>query len=384
MKNFLNSKYLKSYKSILFLQTIFFIPFLIDGSISSDWDSYASLASGKILLNEFDYFPSRPPGFPIYELLLAFLSIFSNRLIIIFHFLIGALFTFYIFKMLPNNNQKFLFSLLFFTSNIYLISSFSTIDYLLGTFLGFAFLNNLEKQNYLKAYIFIILSCGIRLSNVIFLFAGLIYLILKFKDFNKTLLFLTAFIPIVLLYLPGYILGGGFCFLNLTNIDHSPVERFGRYFYKQLQFFGVIGSSILIFLFLKNLKKINFWIPNNAAYLLIFISFQLSFLRLPTEKGHLIPAMICFLFFLNELKLNKFLINLVLISSLISNLVAFEFLNPDVPNHASSAQFGFFIDKGYLIKDYEKRQLIGSEYEFHINNAILSIKTAWGEKAPNC
>ena len=91
-----------------------------------------------------------------------------------------------------------------------------------------------------------------------------------------------------------------------------------------------------------------------------------------------------FFIFLNELKLNKFLINLVLISSLISNLVAFEFLNPDVPNHASSAQFGFFIEKGYLIKDYEKRQLIGSEYEFHINNAILSIKTAWSEQAPNC
>ena len=144
MKNFLNSKYLKSYKSILFLQTIIFIPFLIDGSISSDWDSYASLASGKILLNEFDYFPSRPPGFPLYELLLAFLSIFSNRLIIIFHFLIGALFTFYIFKMLPNNNQSFFHY--FFTSNIYLISSFSTIDYLLGTFLGFAFLNNLETK----------------------------------------------------------------------------------------------------------------------------------------------------------------------------------------------------------------------------------------------
>lgn len=384
MKKFLNSKYLETYKPILFIQTVLFLPFLIDGSISADWDSYASLASGKILFEELTYIPSRPPGFPLYELLLGVLSTTPTRFTIFFHYLVGLFFTIYIYKSLPETKLKPIYAFIFFTSSVYLISAYTAIDYVLGAFFGFAFLNKIREQKFVLAYFLIIVSCGIRLSNVIFLIAGCIFLYFSDKDSKKIAILITSLIPIIFLYLPSYLVGGGVCFLNLTNIDHNLYERLGRYFYKQIQFFGILGSLILIFYFFKHIRKIEYKDPFHLSIIFIFISFQLSFLRLPTEKGHLLPALICFLFLINNIEIKRKFLYLVLISSLLSNFFAIEFLKPDIPNHATSAEFSIFIDDGYLVKDFKIRADKGKNFEYNISNSVSEIKNAWSKGAPNC
>ena len=384
MKKFLNSKYLETYKPILFIQTVLFLPFLIDGNISADWDSYASLASGKILFEELTYIPSRPPGFPLYELLLGVLSTTSTRFTIFFHYLAGLFFTIYIYKSLPETKLKPIYAFIFFTSSVYLISAYTAIDYVLGAFFGFAFLNKIREQKFVLAYFLIIVSCGIRLSNVIFLIAGCIFLYFSDKDSKKIAILITSLIPIIFLYLPSYLVGGGVCFLNLTNIDHNLYERLGRYFYKQIQFFGILGSLILIFYFFKHIMKIEYKDPFHLSIIFIFISFQLSFLRLPTEKGHLLPALICLLFLLNNIKIKKSILYVVLVSSLLSNFISIEFLQPDIPDHATSANLGIFIEKGYILQDYENRGIKGSDFEYHLENGISNIKQAWSQGGPNC
>ena len=57
-------KNLENFKTIFIIQFIIFIPFLLQGFIGADWDSYASLSSGLLLVNDGLYRPSRPPGFP--------------------------------------------------------------------------------------------------------------------------------------------------------------------------------------------------------------------------------------------------------------------------------------------------------------------------------
>ena len=116
----------------------------------------------------------------------------------------------------------------------------------------------------------------------------------------------------------------------------------------------------------------------------IFLSFQFSFLRLPTEKGHLLPALICLLFLLNNLKIKKSLLYVVLVSSLLSNFISIEFLEPDIPDHATSVNFGIYFEKGYILQDYEKRGLKGSDFEYHLENGIFNIKQAWSQGGPNC
>ena len=371
-------------KTIIFVQFSIFLPFLLQGNIGSDWDSFATLASGTVLTSEGIYIPSRPPGFPFYEAVVGLLGSLSLRALLIAHFIFAMIFTMFISKKLKESNNKFLLIFIFLTSHVFLISAFSVIDYIIGTLFGFLFLHYLEKEKYINANIFIVMSCAIRLSNLIFLIAGIIYLIVKKEELKKIISVLFSLVFISLFYYPSYQLADGLCFLNLTNIDHELVPRLGRFFYKQLQFFGIIGTTVVIYLLLKNIRNIKYSLPINYSLIFIFVSFQLSFLRLPTEKGHLLPALICLLFLLNNLQLKKSLLYLVLVSSLFSNFISIEFLQPDIPDHATSADFGFFIEKGYVLQDYEKRGLKGIDFEYNLENGILNIKQAWSNGGPNC
>ena len=73
-----------------------------------------------------------------------------------------------------------------------------------------------------------------------------------------------------------------------------------------------------------------------------------------------------------------------MISSLLSNFFAIEFLKPDIPNHATSAEFSIFIDDGYLVKDFKIRADKGKNFEYNISNSVSEIKNAWSKGAPNC
>ena len=371
-------------KMIIFVQFCIFLPFLLQGNIGSDWDSYATLASGTILITEGNYIPSRPPGFPLYEAIVGLLGSISLRILITAHFIIALIFTIFINKKLEETSEKYILIFIFLTSHVFLISSFSVIDYIIGTLCGFLFLHFLEKDRFVYANVFIIMSCAIRLSNLIFLIAGIIYLFVKKEEFKKIIVVLSSLFLISLFYYPSFQLAGGICFLNLTNIDHELVPRLGRFFYKQLQFFGIIGTTILIYLTLKNFKNLKSNLPINYSLMFIFLSFQFSFLRLPTEKGHLLPALICLLFLLNNIKIKKSLLYVVLISSLLSNFISIEFLQPDIPDHATSANLGIFIEKGYILQDYENRGVKGSNFEYHLENGIFNIKQAWSQGGPNC
>ena len=44
------------------------IPFFLNPSIGADWDSYALIGTYKNFIESGLYTPSRPPGFPLFEL----------------------------------------------------------------------------------------------------------------------------------------------------------------------------------------------------------------------------------------------------------------------------------------------------------------------------
>ena len=58
---------------------------------------------------------------------------------------------------------------------------------------------------------------------------------------------------------------------------------------------------------------------------------------------------------------------------------AIEFLKPDIPNHATSAEFSIFIDDGYLVKDFKIRADKGKNFEYNISNSVSEIKNAWSK-----
>ena len=386
------------------IHLIIFVPFVIQKTIGPDWDSYALIGTITNLYKDSLYLPSRPPGFPVYEFFLTGLYSLSNILNIDFE--VVFILSQYLF-VLANNYLIYKFFLklayknylLYYVavfSPIYLTSGLSIIDYHAGLLFGFLgiYVALYKPQSIYFVSIFLAISSGIRLSNLLFFIVVVGILLGNKIEFRKIVYFssITLFLSFVI-YIPGYInlwnsslsnnLTNYFdmvCVLNLTNIDHSLLDRLGRFVLKQLDFLGIVGS-IVVLICLTKIRKENIY--NNYYFFMIFILFQISFLRLPTEEGHLLPAFVAFIFILNSLKIKNMFLMIILISTLLSNFLFISIYDVDTPDQATEIYFDFELEQGLLFKDFEARENIGKDKKYHYENSYYSIKDVWKGGCPN-
>ena len=297
--------------------------------------------------------------------------------------------------------KKYLVFLLIVLSPIYLISGLSVIDYILGSLFGFLgvyiflYQKKLKYSSYLISFLLAI-SVGIRLSNLIFLIAILFLLVFKdknisdaFKVFTVTIfLAATLYFPFYNNLFSFYIDEGIYdsaldmsCIINLTNTNHDLIGRLGRFFLKQINFLGTMGFLFFLWL-IKDVKvKIN---NHNLIFFLIFILFQISFLRLPTEEGHMIPSFIALLLFLSTLnKVNKKILLLVIVFTFLSNFVDIKFYEVDKVDSASEIALNLTIEDGFFIEDLNSRNEKGGNKKFNYRNAQFTIFEAWKNGCPN-
>ena len=386
------------------IHLIIFIPFVIQKTIGPDWDSYALIGTITNLYKDSLYLPSRPPGFPVYEFFLTGLYSLSNILNIDFE--VVFILSQYLF-VLANNYLIYKFFLklayknylLYYVavlSPIYLTSGLSIIDYHAGLLFGFLgiYAALYKPQSIYFVSIFLAISSGIRLSNLLFFIVVVGILLGNKIEFRKIVYFssITLFLTF-LIYIPGYInlwnaslssnLTNYFdmvCVLNLTNIDHPLLDRLGRFVLKQLDFLGIVGS-IVVLICLTKIRKENIY--NNYYFFMIFILFQISFLRLPTEEGHLLPAFIAFVFMLNSLKIKNVFLIVVFVSTLLSNFLFISIYDVDTPDQATEIYFNFELEQGLLFKDFEAREDIAKDKKYHYENSYFSIKDVWKDGCPN-
>tara|TARA_X000001036_G_C20661946_1_gene799265 strand:- start:1066 stop:2280 length:1215 start_codon:yes stop_codon:yes gene_type:complete len=392
------------FSSILTL--LFFLPVFYNSNIGSDWDSYALIGTYENFIKNGIYIPSRPPGFPIYELLISLcivigegLGINFERIILLFQFSLLISFNFLIYSFFKKTkNSNWLIYLIISLSPIYLISGLSAIDYIFGNLFGFLaiFLTMyLYEQKYSKFFIVLSLALSVsaRLSNLIFLLVVILCIYSKEKDFKQCIiLMISSLVITTIIYaifyhnLFSFYVSSGvysdwsdmFCVLNLTNTDHDLVNRLGRFVLKQIPFLGGLGLLIVISIFF----KLKFDIKGNNFYLfLIFLFFELSFLRLPTEEGHLLPAFISFMLIINKSK-NK-LISVLLLCVVLSNFVDLKFYEVDKINSATEIYFSLDFKTGLFIEDYLLRNEIAEDKSFHYKNSQITLYDAWSKGCPN-
>ena len=170
------------------------------------------------------------------------------------------------------------------------------------------------------------------------------------------------------------------CILNLTNTEMSLVDRIGRIVLKHINLLGTLGSVVILFL-LKNFKMQKM----KLDYLLLFtiLLFELSFFRLPTEEGHLMPVLISLVILFGRLNLNPKLVSLLILFVLSSNFVEVKFYSVDEVDSASSINIELYTDEGYYLQDYDVRNQKSENKEFHYLNSKKSIKEAWVNGCPN-
>ncbi len=396
------------YKIHFYIASIFhlliFIPFIIQKFIGPDWDSYALLGTVINLYEDSLYLPSRPPGFPLYEFFLTFVygvSKFLNLdfeilfLVSQFFFVLGNNFIILNFFQKQNSQKIFLYYIIIF-SPIYLTSGLSVIDYHAGLFFGLLalYLALYVDQTYIPVSLLLAASIGIRLSNVIFVIPVLFIFYRKKERIQNLIKFtFTTGIFSMLIYFPVYLelwnssLSNNltsprdmFCILNLTNTDHTLVGRLGRFVLKQFNFLGVVGTFVVLIFLVKIRRKD---ILNNLHWFIVFLLFELSFLRLPTEEGHLLPALIAFFLLINSLEIKKSYLTVILISTFLTNFLYISFYEVDQPDQATEIFFNLQINQGLLVQDYQLRENIGQNKEFHYLNAYYSIKNVWKDGCPN-
>ena len=388
----------------------FFIPNLIKSTIGSDWDSYALVGTFYNYDSIGLYTPSRPPGFPIYELIVGIIfkglkngSLLSpERGLLIFQFFLVIALNFIIFSFIKKSDEKnYLFYLLIVFSPMYLISGGSVIDYFLGAIFGFlAIYLVLHKYNssYIFAYIAVLLSIsiGIRLSNAIFLVAILLYITIYKKNYKLGIY--TTTLTMVLscfIYLPFYTNLFSFytvnniynspsemiCLLNLTNTDHALIDRIGRFVLKQINFFGTVGFIFFLLLIKNTRTKIT---ENSFIFFITFILFQFSFLRLPTEEGHLLPAFISLLLVFSNVKnFNSKILIASLTFTFLSSFIDLKFYTVNNIDSASDISLNVSVTKGFFIEDYELRNSRALDKEFHYKNSQSTLLDAWKNGCPN-
>ena len=385
---------------LTFVQTLFFLPFFLQSNIGSDWDAYSLIGTYLIFEESGQYFPSRPPGFPVYELLVGFISKFSflgiekSLLLLQYIIMISLNFLIYLFFQKRKDSNILIFIIILF-SPIYLISSFTVIDYTFGALFGFLsiYLAQYGSKKYrLFIPLLLAISIGARLSNIVFLIATLISLNqknIKLAKLFNTLLY--TFFLSILFYTPthlnlfkylknlGYKTSELVCILNLTNIDHTLYDRIGRFILKQINYMGFIAFVIFLIAIIISKKQIQ---RKHYPLVVVFLLFELSFLRLPTEEGHLLPAFIAFMLIIKDFKFHNKFLNLTILFLVISSFFDLKFYTVDVVDSASTAELGVYPSKGYLIEEYELREQVVNK-NYHYENSKITLKEAWAEGCPN-
>ena len=400
-------KYKNSVLLTSIVHALLFIPFYLSGFIGADWDSYALIGSAKIFIEQGIYIPSRPPGFPLSELLT--LSVINVSEVFNIHFEKVLLVIQYLFLLFSNillsklfkiNNQKINFYyLIVMFSPIYIISGFTVIDYMAGLvfgYMGVYIFNKHKSANSIVLISFLFsISIGFRLSNIIFLISLVVYIIFIKKEsvLAFKMIFLTALLSSIiygvaywslwstsLKTIYGSNLSELVCIFNLTNTDHTLLSRLGRFVIKQTNYLSVLGSI----LFIINIPKLKFIkLSENIVFFLIFIFFQLSFVRLPTEEGHMLPAFIALFLIISNSNIDFSFKKLILILTFISNFLNLNFYVVDEVDSANSILFTSDIRSGLLIEDYEIRAEKGKNKLYHYQNSVDTLNIAWKNGCPN-
>ena len=356
------------FSSILTL--LFFLPVFSNSNIGSDWDSYALIGTYENFIKNGIYIPSRPPGFPIYELLIGLCIVIAEGLginfehaILLFQLslLISLNFLIYCFFK-KTEKSNWIIYLIISLSPIYLISGLSAIDYIFGSLFGFLaiFLTMyLYEQKNSKFFIVfsLALSISARLSNLIFLVVVILYIYRKKEDFKQSILLMFSTLAITsIIYFIFYSnlfsfyiskdvysnWSDMFCVLNLTNTDHNLINRLGRFVLKQIPFLG--GLGFLLF-------------------------------------GHLLPAFIAFMLIINKSK-HK-IITILFLCVFLSNFVDLKFYEVDKINSATEIYFALDVKEGLFIEDYMLRNEIAEDKSFHYKNSQSTLYDAWSKGCPN-
>lgn len=292
----------------------FFLPRipLIFFGYGLDPDSYYVLLSTRKMLSTGRYWMSRPPGYPLFELLCTVLSkggyILTNGATVIISFLTFLIFTKTLEYLRPRHPRWLIFTFAFMP--ILIIQSTCTMDYMWAMFFLLAAYYLCLSKRYALSAASLGLAVGFRLTSVLMILPLSLQIFFQERKIRKLiwpwlifgLVSLVVFSPVYLTY--------GLSFFNYV----PSKEPFYHWMYKIInELLGFPAFLVLLLgLFLSLLRRTPrtplIHDQNTIVYLITIGLYGLLYLRLPAEAAYLLPIIPFGLLFLDRYLPGKILI----------------------------------------------------------------------------
>jgi hypothetical protein len=341
----------------------------------TDVDVHDLLDVGSLIRNG-DYRPSRNPGVPVFESLVAVLSPLGHIAINLACAAAAAAAVVGIARLVrqfgrPNGD---LIALAFLAAPITLVAATSTADFV-WAIAFFVWAANLHLRDHsVAAGLLFALAIGSRSSTVIIV---VLFLLADAWAPERRLRCLTTaavMVPLAgLLYVPSWLyynrtLG----FLEHTEGWRGFENNVGRFAYKN---YYVAGAALIavavacIPALLRTLTSFNRDLMVRVG-ILGLVGTELLFLQLPWKPAHLLPALLMFLLWVGSSDRNRRPFLYLLIAAIaVNGIVTVRPLTPDRPDESQTADFDPQLMAGHVLNDVRCRLRYMDEEPAILNGA---------------
>jgi len=264
-----------------------------------DGDAIRGMIAAEALVETGSYVPSRLPGNPLFEYILALLSLFDGHILtnmMILSTFAAAIWAFWLLS--EGLEHRWLLVGLFALTPILVKNAVVTKDYIPGlAAILWSYLAATRSQ-YAWAYLLLGISIGFRLPNLLFVIPLTALVRLKGEGFGKIcLLALLGLASGLIWYTPVFMREG----LNMLAIPPHSYHGLDYVFYTAYRFiavFGVVATVLIALLLVFNARKIvedatreiRSRDPSVVLQITTVLLFTLLFLRHSLQSEYLIPA----------------------------------------------------------------------------------------------
>ena len=351
----------RSDRALVLVTAVVTLPLVWMG-YGTDIDVHDVLASGDSI-RAGDYVPSRPPGVPVFEAIVAVLDPVGGHLAVNLATAAACAATVVGIARLVRawgHANGDLIALAFLAAPGTVIAATSTGDFVWAlTFFVWGAVTHVRDRPALAGVLFA-LAIGTRLSSVFLLAA---FLVADGWDPQRRRACLrTALVAVplgLLLYVPPWLAYGRSAeILETAEGWRSFANNLGRFAYKNYASAGVLFLVLVVVATPALVRALRRWgeDPMLRAGVLGFAVSQGLFFVLPWKYNHLLPCLVAFLLWLGATGRNeRRFLGLVIGALVINGIVTFRPLAPDAPAVAESGRWDPALTAGLLLNDIDCR-----------------------------
>ncbi len=359
--------------TLLAITAVVTLPILWMG-YGTDIDVGDVLESAEVI-RRFDYAPSRNPGVPVFETIVAVVDPIGGHLAINLATAAAAgLAVVGLARLVRawDHGNGDLVGLAFLASPVVLIAATSTGDFIWAAmFFVWGALLHLRSHS-LAAGVLFSLAIGSRMSTVLVVAAFLVADGWEPANRRRCVRSLLVAAPLaVLMYVPSWLaFDRSFEFLNYGQGYRGFANHLGRFLYKNFVVAGLVLIGLVAAAVPSLLASLKRWRrePLVRFSFLALVAIEALFLRFPWKGVHLLPAVMALVLWIAATRRNTrpFLWALVA-AGVINGLVMFRPLAPDRPDDSRGARWEPALQAGLVLNDVQCRLDFMSE-EPHIDN----------------